>query len=152
MLLKPTKKDRGNDNLEEFICDEISTRITILYKKINLSRFAEAKGISRKTLYKMRDSGTLPRDLLFSMCEKAKVNPILVEFSPNERIIYYSKLCSYIRDVDIDFLYKDAFDKFQASEKKEAVLAIKILHDLYLENAISCQLYQAKTKKILNLN
>ena len=146
LLSKNAKKNRGNDEAGEFEFDDGAIRVAALYKKINLSRFAEAKGISRKTLYKMRDSGCLPRDLLFSMCSEANINPVLVEFSPEERIIYYSELCDYIKDSSYEYLYKNAIDKLEGSVRRETALAISILHDLYHEGSITHQGYEAKTK------
>ncbi|WP_147232323.1 hypothetical protein [Psychromonas sp. B3M02] len=137
----------GKLDERDFSSDDPILRIAALYKKINISRFSETKSISRKQLYKMRDSGFVPRTILLDMCQEARISPVLVEFSPKERLMFFSDLCSYIKESDVNSLFEDALENH---EDKTTISLLNLLHNLYKSGDISDSVFQNKMQKILS--
>ena len=134
---------------EEFLSDSTTERIRDLFKKINISQFAEEHGLARKTLYNMRDKGLVPRGLLSLLCEEANVNPILVEYSPSERLFYFSCLSDYIKNTNVEDLYLMPLKQAEKDYDATLISSIKLVHKMLLEGDISPLKYEQRIREIL---
>jgi len=135
--------------IKEFSSDDISERIGSLLKKVNISQFAEEHGLARKTLYKMKEKGVIPRGLLLELCEEANVNPILVEYSVSERLFYFSCLSEYIRDSKVEDLYSECLNAVKISNDEVLLSSIKFVHKLMIEGDLTPYKYEQRIREIL---
>lgn len=133
----------------EFSSDNISERISDLFKKINISQFAEEHGLARKTLYKMKDKGVIPRGIFLLLCEEAGVNPILVRYSISERLFYFSCLSEYIRDSTIDELYSEHIELAKKNKDPILLSSLSLVHNMMLSGDITTLIYEQRVREIL---
>lgn len=134
---------------KEFLSDNISERIGDLFKKINISQFAEDHGLARKTLYKMRDKGLIPSSLLLLLCEEADVNPILVKYSTSERLFYFSCLSDYIKNTNVQDLYSIPLNQAEKDNNLTLISSVELVHKMLQEGDISPLKYEQRIKEIL---
>jgi len=135
--------------VKEFASDNISERIGDLFKKINITHFAEEHGLARKTLYKMKEKGVIPRGLLLLLCEEAEVNPVLVEYSISERLFYFSCLANYIRGVSVEDLYSESLSKAKDNKDSSLLSSITFVHKMMIEGDLTAYKYQQRIQEIL---
>lgn len=140
-------KNNNNKDLE-YSSEHKSERLTSLFKKVNISSFAKERSLARKTLYKMRDSGVMSRELLLDMCAEAEVNPALVEFSPSERVFFIGKLTSAVKESAVEDLYSKQIEQVSGQEKRDFLLSISLLHELYKSSEMTTEGYTSKIKEI----
>ena len=132
-----------------FSSDSISDRIGDLLKKVNVSRFAEEHGLARKTLYKMRDNGVMPRNLLWLLCEEAGVSPILVEYSASERLLYFSYLSDYVRSSTVEDIYSEYLIEAEKVNDSTLFSSLNLVHQMMVDGDISPQKYDLRIKELL---
>lgn len=139
----------NNNNSLEYSSEEKSQRLTSLFKRVNISSFAKDRSLARKTLYKMRDSGVMSRELLLDMCAEAGVNPAFVEFSPSERIYFFNKLGDAIKRSTVEDLYHTEIELLSGQAQKDFLLSITLLHDLYKSNDMTSEAYASKINEAI---
>lgn len=136
----------------EFSSGDISERIGDLYKKVNITQFAEEHGLARKTLYKMKEKGIIPRGLLMLLCEEAKVNPVLVEYSPKERFFYFSCLSEYVKSSKVEELYSEHINLAKESGDTSLLSSIQFVHKMMVEGDLTLHKYEQRVNEILKEN
>ena len=135
--------------IKEFSSDNISDRFGDLFKKVNISQFAEEHGLARKTLYKMKEKGVMPRRLLLALCEEAEVNPILVKYSVSERLFYFSCLSEYVRDSKVEDLYSACLSVAKVNNDTSLLSSIQFVHKLMIEGDLTLYKYEQRIREIL---
>lgn len=117
------------DKTPLFLSENPVDRYADLFSVVNISQFSSDYEVSRKVLYSMRDKGFMPRNLLIEMCNLAEINPVKVEFSPEERLYFLQKMLD-------EFKEDSAIVELDKQITINPTPEIKLIKQLYIEKEI----------------